>query len=650
MKKGKRKTITASAKENVIIQSVPLEANASADGGGNVGTRPTPTRRNVSALIDRNNRFTNIDNGLVPYHYSSSITNKSNVDIRDAVVLCQKAYYNFWQFRNVIDLMTEFSVSNIYLQSSNKKATTFFEALFKKINLRELQDKFFREYYRSGNVFIYRFDAKLEDDAITKISQTFGSEIQASVFLPARYIIMNPADIQISGGAAFVYGRFFKIMTDYEVEALRNPRTDEDKEVFDSLPKDVKELIKSRKTNIVLLELDPKRLYAVFYKKQDYEPFSVPMGFPVLDDINWKAEMKKMDMSITRTMQQAILLITLGAKPEDGGINQAAIQAMQKIFQNESIGRVLVADYTTEAKFVIPEIADLLDPKKYEIVDRDIQLGMNNILIGDDKFANQSIKVQVFIERLKQGRMAFLNNFLIPEIRRLSKYLGFKSCPIPIFEEIDLKDGVEYSKMITQLITMGVLTPEEGLQAMESGRLPTPEESVESQTKFKEYKDDGLYQPLVGGPADQLNLAKETGDMKLQQQSLKQQPGRPTGTKSPQSTKKISPIGASQQLFSLSKVTENILLAQSIQSKIESKLLKKFKLKKLNEEQKNVAEQILAVIISNENPKDWENKINDYLKNPIDTNENRISEIQDIALKHQVDNYLASILYSSKKE
>ena len=44
---------------------------------------------------------------------------------------------------------------------------------------------------------------------------------------------------------------------------------------------------------VLTLSLEREKLCAVFYKKQDYEPFSVPMGFPVLEDINWKAEMKK---------------------------------------------------------------------------------------------------------------------------------------------------------------------------------------------------------------------------------------------------------------------------------------------------------------------------------------------------------------------
>ena len=84
-----------------------------------------------------------------------------------------------------------------------------------------------------------------------------------------------------------------------------------------------------------------------------------------LEDLNYKKELRKMDMAISRTMQQAILLVTTGAKPGEGGVNPKNLIALQGLFANESVGRVLVADFTTDAKFVIPQIADILDPKKF---------------------------------------------------------------------------------------------------------------------------------------------------------------------------------------------------------------------------------------------------------------------------------------------
>jgi hypothetical protein len=669
-------------KKKVEEEVVPLMAGESIASTTSAGkATATRSRRNVAATIDRSDKYKNISDGLVPYKYSPGVSNKSNVDVRDAVILCQKAYYNFSTFRNIVDLMTEFSVNNIYFRGGNKKSRAFFEAFFNKINIWSLQDRFFREYYRSGNVFMHRFDAKLATEDALKVTQVYGAAESKKVNLPAKYIILNPADIQLGGSAAFHTGTYYKVLSDYELARLKNPKTEEDKQILQNLDKSARELIKKKGTSTVMLELDKDKISAVFYKKQDYEPFAVPMGFPVLEDINWKAELKKMDMAISRTMQQAILLVTMGAEPDKGGVNQKNLQAMQSLFANESVGRVLIADYTTKAEFVVPNISALLDPRKYEVVDRDIQIGLNNILVGESKFANQNAKVELFVARLSQGHEAFLNDFLIPEMKRVAKELGFKSYPTPYFDRISLKDDTNLLRIYNRLVEIGVLTAEEGIEAIETGRLPTAEDSLESQKEFKVHRDNGLFEPIMGGPETQKELAdrQHQGQMELQKETIKSQEkmsrekakeaaknppnlpggakkpggesGRPAGTPQDQSNK--SPIGDGEKSryasFSLSRVTENMTSANKLFKAVEATLRKEHKIKRLSAKQKQVAEDIACLIIANEEEKDWDNNIKKYIKNPVDHNHKRISEIREIAAEHQIDDYLASILYASKK-
>jgi len=604
----------------------------------------TTTRRNRAGSIERTDRYKNIDDGVIPFKYNGTYSDTSSLDVRDVVMLCQKAYYNFSVFRNVIDLMTEFSVSNIFYRGGNKKSRDFFEALFNKINLWDLQDKFYREYYRSGNVFIYKFETELNDQEISKITQVFGGNqiLAKKNQIPARYTILNPADIQLVSRLSFSTGQYYKVLSDYELDTLKKPRSEEDKEVYDSFPQEIKDQIKQKGSSLVRLPLEKHKMVAVFYKKQDYEPFAIPMGFPVLEDINYKQELKKMDMAISRTMQQAILLITMGAKEEDGGVNQKAMAAMQELFKNESIGRVLIADYTTKADFVIPKISELLDPKKYEVIDRDINMGLNNILVGGEKFANQASKVEVFLGRLRQGRQAFINNFLFQEIKKIAKSLGFKNFPIPYYEDFDLKDDSNARRIYTRLIELGILTPEEGLTAIETGRLPDKESSLNSQKELVEYRDQGFYQPLIGGAksAEPTGSAKSAGPVKSTEV------GRPVGTDNiKQSTKKISPIGAS---YSCAKVRDNLLIYGKVIVEVESQLKKKFKLKKLNPIQSESAEEIARTIILNEEKVNWFSSVAKYVENPIDNNFERIEKIKEIGIQHELDLFLASILSESQ--
>lgn len=641
-KSSTSKKIKGSEKLEDII---PLSASAAVN-------TTTTNRRNLAGSIERTDRFANIDAGLVPYRYSSSMygANRSSIDVRDAVVLCQKCYYNFAVFRNIIDLMTEFSESPIVFRGGSQKSRDFFSALLKKINIWDLQDKFFREYYRSGNVFLYRFDSEITNADVRKLSSALGAKKDTylpsgnlqinpdklevdSMKIPARYILLNPADIQMMSTLNFAYGMYFKIMTDYEIARLRNPTSEEDIAVFKDLPEQVQKQIKTG-SRTVSIPLEPTKVSMVFYKKQDYEPFSVPMGYPVLEDINFKAELKKIDMAIARTMQQIVLLVTAGAKPEDGGVNQRNLEALRKLFENQSVGRVLIADYTTKAEFIVPAIGDLLDPKKYEVVNSDINMGLNNVFGGEDKFANQQQKVEIFIARLESGRQAFLNNFLIPEITRISKSIGLKNHPIPSFEPIELKDNTGNNKIFARLIELGILTPEEGFKALETGLLPEPQNMEESQKEYKAKRDSGLYNPLVGGMA--------------------QDEGRPAGSKAPQTTKKVAPIGSKASIdetkYSVMKVKENMIIAQELEKAVMSNMKEKHGIKKFNKLQKDVCATIVLQIMSNEEPDKWLAESSAYCENLEDKNHSRVSEVNKIAVTHSIDNYLASLMLASKVE
>ena len=182
-----------------------------------------------------------------------------------------------------------------------------------------------------------------------------------------------------------------------------------------------------------------------------------------MDDINFKLELKKIDQAITRTIENVILLITMGAEPDKGGVNPKNLVAMQSLFQNESVGRVLVSDYTTKAQFVIPEINKVLGPEKYEIVNQDIKEGLQNIIVGQEKFSNTAVKAEIFLERLKESRNAFLHQFLQPEIDQLCKNLGMKKAPVARFEEVNVKDETQLQRVTTRLMEIGVLTPQQGI-------------------------------------------------------------------------------------------------------------------------------------------------------------------------------------------
>ena len=75
-------------------------------------------------------------------------------------MLCQKAYANVAIVRNTIDITTEFANTDIYLDGGTERSREFFQKWFEKIKLWKLKDQYFREYYRSGNIFLYRISRR----------------------------------------------------------------------------------------------------------------------------------------------------------------------------------------------------------------------------------------------------------------------------------------------------------------------------------------------------------------------------------------------------------------------------------------------------------------------------------------------------------
>ena len=187
------------------------------------------------------------------------------------------------------------------------------------------------------------------------------------------------------------------------------------------------------------------------------------------------------------------------------------------------------------------------------------------------------------------------------------------------------------------MVELGILTPEEALKAIESGKLPDPPDSVESQEKFKQYRDQGLYEPLIGGGKEKEELPKENG--------------RPEGAKAPQTTKNVKPVGTGDgYAFVLDLVKNNMVLAQKLESEVCSNLRKLHDVKRMSKKQKVVAAEISEIVMANELPQDWISKAKEYCEEPKDKNLDRVNQIQKLAHEHQVDNYVATILFASKKE
>jgi hypothetical protein len=592
-------------------------------------------RGGFSPSISPLDRYRNINAGILPWENRNGM-----VGMRSIIETCQKAAANVSIIRNAIEASVEFTVTPLHIKTSNKTVSDFFNEWFNRVGMYNFLQQFMREYYRSGNVFIYKFNGKIEQEQYGQMKTVFGAK---SDILPIKYTILNPSQVYLNGGIGYDKN-WVKVLSTYEVDRLKNAKTKEDKQIFNSLPDDIKKSIKSGGSyNEILIPLESSRLSYVFYKKQDYEPMAIPMIYPVLNDIEWKLELKKMDMSLSRTVEQVILLITTGEKKDQfgGGVNPQNLSNLQNLFKNQTLGRTLIADYTTKGEWLIPDIGQILGPEKYTQVEKDIREGLQSILTGgDDKFANAQIKTKVFIERMKEAQKVFLHNFLLPEIKQICQSMAFKNVPTIEFEDIRLDDPNVAARTYLRLAELGILSPEELFTAMESGVLPDAESNIVRQEIYKKQRENGLYMPMLGGSNKQ-----DGGD------------GRPSGSKAPQSKKSVSPIGtkASEDQngdrFSMTRIAQLNIIADKLKNDVKAALKKQYKVKKeLNEAQSSIAETLTKQIMANEDYSNWGNLdlIFSYLKSPKIINEESAKEIDRISATYETTEFDAILLSKSK--
>lgn len=590
-----------------------------------------------SPTIGQITPYKNISDGALPWEINNI---NGHTSISSAIILCQRAYANVAIFRNAIESAVEFSNSPIHFKTDNKTVREFFNSWANRVGLYAFKDQWFRERYRSGNNFTYRFMGRMEDSKFGQMKSVFGAK---NPHIPIRYTILNPSQVYLTTGVV-TNSTYVKMLSQYELLRLRNPSTPEDKMVFNSFDKQTQELIMSARANKnVFIPLDPKRLVCTFYKKQDYEPMSIPMGYPLLKDLDFKLELKKCDMSLLRTMEHVLLLVTTGEEAKEwggGGVNPQNVQNLQNIFRNQTLGRVLVADYTTKAEWKIPDIGTILGPEKYIQVEKDIKEGLQAVFIGDDKFANATMKAKIYIERMKEGQNVFINEFLLPEIRMICDAMNFRDVPEIEFEQITLDDTSQRERVILRLAELGILTPDEVFTALETGVLPEIKTNLANQEEYKKARDKELYTPLIGGSKP----AQQSGGE-----------GRPAGSGVKKASNKVGQIGVTKANEVNEKIDANLLAKLSIKAdhlkdQIGNIFKEKQKLTELPESLASLAGTVAKAIMANEPVDKWSSSVASYLKKPKEIDKTVASNIDNIAIEYDVDDWSAILFMKAQQK
>lgn len=604
------------------------------------------TNSNISYL-----KYNNLINDSVAYQENNGFYN-----IRDYVILCQTAWKRVPVFYQTIEIMTTLANTGIKWFGGSDDGKKFAKVWWEKVGGLNLSEQSFRELLRSSNLILWRLDGGIKSNKINKFilgeenkdKKGKKSEAARTINIPVKYVVLNPADISAINDCGLNYKPvYYRSIDQATKERLKKLTENPDAKI--DISEKLQELINCNIGGQSLEPLDPANIHTLFYRKQDYEPFALPMGFSVLEDINLKLEFKKCDAAVAKTIESMILLVTHGNEPDKGGMNPLVDNALKTVFKTgQPGGRIVVSDYTTKMDFVIPDLKKVIGPEKYAKLDQDINDGLMNIFFGDQKFANIMVKLRVFVAILNYLQQIFLNDFLIPEIKRVGKLVGYTDdeIPVPKFKSIMLDDKTQANRIFTQLAQLGLLTAEETFEAMETGILPSPEDSLNSQKQYRKSRDDNSYYlPLIGAidPNAPVPVAGGAGG-----KGGAMKTGRPKGSK--KSQKESSKIGwkggsAANEQFNILKFRENITIANEVANSLESEYKIINNVSKLSKVNKSEIKTILTHLTINEPPEKWKESIAVYVSKQFpEPNLENVGKVEEIKTKYELDDYTGGLM------
>ena len=236
--------------------------------------------------------------------------------------------------------------------------------------------------------------------------------------------------------------------------------------------------------------------------------------------------------------------------------------------------------------------------------------------------------------------------------------MGLKSYPTAKFEEIDIKDEVQFHRVITRLLEIGILTPEQGIKSMQTGLYPNAKDLGKSQEGYVEDREKGYYNPLVGGIPMIESLQSEK-DRELKEEEIDLKPSSTQNTETQNKTPKSAgrPNGTSQiplsasKHFDRSEIQKVIYQIEDLQSYAEGKFKDLKKIDSINENQKSLIIKLCESVICAKEKKQWKRSLSSCIKN-IDNIEklNVMPQILSIGAEHNLGEYPSAILYHSKNQ
>jgi len=282
--------------------------------------------------------------------------------------------------------------------------------------------------------------------------------------IPLKYNFLNPLSLKVLGAelGQFVGKQAYALSVGNKLkQAITNPKSQYEADLVAYLPKDIKDaVIRGDK----VIPLNPDKISAYFYKKDDWQVWGDPMIYAVMDDLILLEKMKLADLSALDGAISQIRLWKLGNIEKGIYPTEAGVNKLSEILMAQTGGGAfdLIWGPTLTVEEYKTNVHNFLGKEKYEPVYNSIFMGLGVpiTLTGSAStsgFTNNYLSLQTLIQRLEYGRRS-LTDFWHKEIELVRQAMGFKLGAHIEFDYMTLKDEAALRSLLIQLVDRGFLS------------------------------------------------------------------------------------------------------------------------------------------------------------------------------------------------
>lgn len=208
----------------------------------------------------------------------------------------------------------------------------------------------------------------------------------------------------------------------------------------------------------------PYNGYIIYRNLLPQATYPQPYLQPTLGALARKYALQRLDAAVSARMVEAFRHAKVGndTYPADDGDIEALRTELERASNDYAVFNI-VTNHTVDIQWVIPDYRDLLDPNKYEIVDRDIAAGLGFpriLLLGETERSNSadnqvaSLGVLSFIRHIQRDIIQWVYHVY----RDVAEANAITRVPKPEFMPVRIADTNQLLQYATMLFETGILS------------------------------------------------------------------------------------------------------------------------------------------------------------------------------------------------